>query len=490
MFARFRPLPRPRRLALVAGLAASALTSGCLVGPNYHRPAVETPPAFKEAEGWTPARPADALDRGDWWTIFNDPLLDSLEAKVAVSNQNLAAALAAYQQAHAVVAVDTANLFPVVDLSGSATESKQGRGGPGAGAGAAGGGSGRAVSSYQVQVGGSWAPDVWGKIRRQIEGAKATAQASAADLANARLSAQSTLALDYFNLRLLDAQKDVLAKTVAADARALEIVRNQYRAGTVARTDELQATTTLDNAKANLVDLDAQRSASEHAIAVLTGQPPADLTIARDPTWTPSVPETPLAVPSTLLHRRPDIAAAERNAQAANAQIGVQTAGYFPNISLTGNFGFASTSLGALFNASSSFWSIGASAVETLFNGGQTSALVREARAGRDQAFAQYRQTVLSAFQQVEDDLSASRVLQTEEPLRAAASNAADQAETVALNEYRAGTVDYTTVITAQNAALAARQTLLTLRVQRMTTAVSLIEALGGGWSSAELPKS
>jgi|HubBroStandDraft_4_1064222.scaffolds.fasta_scaffold75594_2 NodT family efflux transporter outer membrane factor (OMF) lipoprotein len=489
-----RPLHPARASARLAGLLAASVLGGCLVGPNYHRPAVEAPPAFKEAQGWTPAQPADGLDRGDWWTIFNDPLLNSLEAKVEISNQNLAAALAAYEQAHAVVDADQAQLFPTVDLTGSATESKQGggRSATGGAGGATGttGSSGKAISSYQLAVGASWAPDVWGKVRRQIEGAKASAQASAADLANARLSAQSTLAVDYLDLRLLDAQKSVLQKTADADARALTVVRNQYHAGTVARSDELQAETTLYNAQANLVDLDAQRAASEHAIAVLTGVPPAELTIAPDPNWGPSVPETPIDVPSTLLERRPDIAASERLAQAANAQIGVQTAGYFPNITLSGNYGFASSSLSGLFNASNSLWSIGASAVETVFNAGQTSALVREAKASRDQAFAQYRQTVLTAFQQVEDDLAAARVLQTEEPLRLAASQAADQGETVALNEYRAGTVDYTTVVTAQNAALNARETLLNLRVQRMTTAVSLIEALGGGWSASQLPKS
>ncbi len=496
----FAHLPRKTRLlrparasAALAGLLAASMLSGCLVGPNYKRPPVETPPAFKEAQGWTPAQPADGLDRGDWWTIFNDPLLNSLEAKVEVSNQNLAAALAAYEQAHAVVAANQAQLFPTVDLTGSATESKQG--GRGATGAVAGGGTGtasggKAISSYQLAVGGSWAPDVWGKVRRQIEGAKASAQASAADLANARLSAQSTLAVDYLDLRLLDAQKAVLQSTADADAKALTVVRNQYHAGTVARSDELQAETTFDNARASLVDLDSQRAASEHAIAVLTGVPPADLTIAPDPNWAPSVPETPIDLPSTLLERRPDVAAAERLAQAANAQIGVQTAGYFPNITLSGNYGFASSSLSGLFNASNSLWSIGASAVETVFNAGQTSALVREAKASRDEAFATYRQTVLTAFQQVEDDLSAARVLQTEEPLRLGASQAADQGETVALNEYRAGTVDYTTVVTAQNAALNARETLLNLRVQRMTTAVSLIEALGGGWSASQLPKS
>jgi NodT family efflux transporter outer membrane factor (OMF) lipoprotein len=497
--------PKSLRWTLMVSTAASL--AACEVGPNYHRSPVETPPAFKEAAGWTPAQPSDGVDRGDWWTVFNDPLLNQLEAQVAVSNQNLKAALEAYIQAHDVVAQDRAALFPTLDLTGSADLSKgsSGRGtvtgtGTGLGTGVGSGSTGvgttvvnsnnRPVSEFQVQLGASWAPDVWGKIRREVEGAKANAQASYADLANARLSAQSTLAADYLELRLLDAQKGVLTSTAAAYTKALTITRNQYKAGTVSKGNMLQAETTLLNAQASLVDLDTQRTASEHAIAVLIGKPPADLTIAADPTWKPNLPQTPVALPSTLLERRPDIAAAERSVAAANAQIGVQVAGFYPNLTLSGSGGLASTSIGQLFNASSELWSIGADVAQTVFNGGLTKAQVRQAKAAHDQAIAQYRQAVLTAFQQVEDDLSASRVLQTEEPLRQDASNAADQEETIALNEYRAGTVDYTTVVTAQAAALSARQTLLTLQVQRMTTEVSLIEALGGGWSATQLPKS
>ena len=406
-----------------------------------------------------------------------------------MSNQNLKAALEAYNQAHDVVAQNRAQLFPTLDLTGSASLSSHGGSSTVTSAGTVVQG-GKAVSEYEVQLGASWAPDVWGKIRRQVEGAKASAQASYADLANARLSAQSTLAADYLELRLLDAQKVVLTSTAAAYTKALNITRNQYNAGTVSKGAMLQAQTTLLNAQASLVDLDTQRTASEHAIAVLIGKPPADLTIAPDPTWKPNLPQTPVALPSTLLERRPDIASAERGVAAANAQIGVQVAGYYPNLTLSGSGGLASTNIGQLFNASSELWSIGADVAQTVFNGGLTTALVREAKAAHDQAIAQYRQTVLTAFQQVEDDLAAARVLQTEEPLRQDAANAANQEETIALNEYRAGTVDYTTVVTAQAAALSARQTLLTIQVQRMTTEVSLIEALGGGWSATQLPKS
>jgi NodT family efflux transporter outer membrane factor (OMF) lipoprotein len=479
--------PKPLRWMIL--LATTAALAACEVGPNYHRSPVETPPAFKEADGWTPAQPADGVDRGDWWTVFNDPLLNQLESQVAVSNQNLKAALEAYNQAHDVVAADRASLFPTLDLTPSASLSSHGGSSTVTSAGTVVQG-GRAVSQYEVQLGASWAPDIWGKIRREVEGAKANAQASYADLANARLSAQSTLAADYLELRLLDAQKAVLKSTAEAFNKSLTVTRNQYEAGTVSKGNMLQAETTLFNAQASLVDLDTQRTATEHAIAVLTGRPPADLTIPPDPTWKPQLPETPVAVPSTLLERRPDVAAAERLVASANAQIGVQVAGFYPNLTLSGSGGLASTSIGQLFNASSELWSIGANVAQTVFNGGLTSALVREAKAAHDEAIAQYRQTVLTAFQQVEDDLAASRVLQNEEPLRQAASTAADEEEVVSFNQYRAGTVDYTTVVTAQAAALTARQTLLTIQVQRMSTEVSLIEALGGGWSTRQLPKS
>jgi NodT family efflux transporter outer membrane factor (OMF) lipoprotein len=478
------PVPIRRNWFRASALLAACALTACEVGPNYVRPTVETPPAFKEAAGWTPAVPADTLDRGDWWSVFADPTLDGLERKVEISNQNLAASEAAYRQARALVAGDQATLFPTVNLTGSATQS----GRNGAAAAAPGGIGGGTASSYQVNLGASWAPDVWGRIRRTIEGAKAQAQASAADLANARLSAQSSLAADYFQLRLADADKALLLATADAYTTALKITTNQYNAGTVAKSDVLQAQTQMTNVQASIVDLDRQRTASEHAIAVLIGQPPVNLTIAADPNWRPSPPATPIDLPSTLLQRRPDIASAERAAASANAQIGVQTAAYFPSLNLSASYGFASSALGTLFNSSNALWSLGANAAQTVFDAGAISARVRGARAARDQSVAQYRQTVLSAFQQVEDDLAAARVLQVEEPLRLQASQSANQAEQISLNQYKAGTVAYTSVVTTEASALSARETLLTLQVQRITTAVSLIEALGGGWSTKQLP--
>jgi NodT family efflux transporter outer membrane factor (OMF) lipoprotein len=476
------------RLGLTTTLVlAAGLLSGCLVGPNYQRPPVTTPPAFKEAEGWVPAVPADDIDKGAWWSIFDDPVLDALERKVVVSNQTLAAAEAAYHEARAIVAQDRAQLFPTVNLSGSATEAGGGRG-TGNATGITGtGASGRAATTYQVGGAAAWAPDLWGKIRRTIEGAHANAQASAADVANARLTAEAELAVDYFQLRMADAQKALLAETVTAFERSLAVTRNRYKVGVAGRSDVLTAQTQLTNARASLVDIDRQRTAAEHAIAVLTGQPPADLNIEPLPGWSPAPPATPEIAPTLLLQRRPDVAAAERSAKAANAQIGVAVAAYYPNLSLSADGGVAGTALGALFKASSSFWSVGADVSETVLDFGLRKAQVAQAQAAYDQAVANYRQTVLTAFQNVEDALAAARVLQAEEAFTAEAASVAAQNETITLNQYKAGTVDFTTVAVAQAAALNARQSLINVRTERMTEAVDLIEALGGGWSSDEL---
>ena len=462
-------------------LLLSTALAACAVGPNYKRPVVTTTPAFTEAEGWTPARPADGVAKGAWWSVFGDPVLDGLEQKVEVSNQNLAAAEAAYRQARALVAQDRATLFPAVDLTGSATRSGRGA--------AATPGAPKTANSFQASLGATWAIDVWGRIRRTVEGAKASAQASAADIANARLTAQSELAADYFQLRVTDVQKALLTQTVDDYSRSLKITQNQYNAGVVAKSDVLSAQTQLTNARANLIDLDRARTQAEHAIAVLTGQPPAALTLVADPNWSPPPSPTPIELPSTLLQRRPDIAAAERAAANANAQIGVQTAGYFPSLTLSGNYGFSATALGALFKSSNAAWSFGGSVAQTVFDAGATSARVRQARAGYDQSVAQYRQTVLTAFQQVEDQLAAARVLQDEEHYRVEAAQEAVQAAQISLNQYRAGQVAYTSVVVAQATALSARQSLVTLQGQRLAAAVSLIEALGGGWSTADLPK-
>jgi NodT family efflux transporter outer membrane factor (OMF) lipoprotein len=495
-------LPCLLRTSTAAALVLAALAlGGCLVGPNYKKPSTPTPTTFKEGQGWAPANPSDAADKKDWWTVFGDPVLDNLEERVEVSNQNLIAAEAAYRQARALVAEQRAALFPTVSLTGAANvnhSAVQNSAFGSTGSGTTGATGANSVSSaqttaatignYSVGVGATWAPDIWGAVRRAIENAQANAQADAADLANARLSAQMELATDYIQLRQYDEQKRLLDLTVAAYKRSLQITENKYRAGNAARSDVLTAQALLDSTEAQAVAVISQRAVDEHAIAVLTGAPPAELTLPTAP-WNLELPLIPSSVPSTLLERRPDVAASERLVAAANAEIGVNVAAYYPTLDLTGDAGLAASQIGRLFTASSFAWSAGASAAETLFNGGLTHAKVVAAKAAYDQAVATYRQTVLSAFQQVEDNLAAQGVLGSEEVLLQTATNAATLNEKITLNEYQAGQVDYTTVVTAEATALTDQISLLQAQGSRLTTAVDLIAALGGGWTTADLPK-
>lgn len=472
---------RPHRLACVlTGLSLSA----CAVGPDYHRPPVDTGVAFKEAEGWTLANPSDAAERGDWWTVFNDPVLNDLEKQVEVSNQNLKAAEAAYSQAKALVEENQASLFPQVTATGSATRSSSASSSVG-GRTTSGGQTGASTTTYNqfsASASASWDIDVWGRIRREVESAKDNAKASEADIANAKLSAQITLANDYVQLREQDEDKRLLDTTIAGYAKTLEITQNKYKAGVSAESDLLTAQTTLQNAQAQAVDVLRTRAALEHAIAVLVGKPPSELTIAPLQAFTLSTPDIPVGVPSTLIERRPDVAAAERTMASANAQIGVNIAGYFPSLSLSGNDGYSASALSQLFNAASNSWSIGGSLTQTVFDAGATQGRVRAARATYNQDVATYRQTVLTALQQVEDAIAALRVLQTEEQLRYQASREADQAETITTNQYQAGTVDYTTLVVAQATALSARTTAVQTTLSRLQSSISLISALGGGW--------
>ena len=479
----------PYRSLLVAAAAASALCA-CAVGPNYVRPSVATAPAFKEpvhAPGWTPAQPADTELKADWWTLFNDPVLSDLEARVAVSNQNVAAAEAAYRQAEALVKEQKAAFFPTLSLDASGTRAGNGGGGgsgtiittPG---GAVSTGSGKSSSTYRASLAASWEPDVWGRIRRSVESAGANAQASAADLAAAKLSAQGALAADYFDLRELDAETALLQATVEGYQQSLKIAQNRFNAGIAPHSDVLQAQSQLASTQADLADLERQRAAFEHAIAVLTGQAPESFALAAQPSWSPSIPEVPAGVPSVLLQRRPDVAAAERHAAAASAQIGVAVAAYFPSLTLTGSYGYSASELGKLFSASNSLWSYGLSAAETLFDGGLRKGQVSAARAGYDQAVAQYRQSALTAFQNVEDQLAATRALAAEYELRRQSAVAAEAAAQMVVNQYRAGQVVYTNVVTAQATALSAQRSLVQAGASRQTTAVALIQGLGGGW--------
>ena len=462
-------------------VALALLITGCAVGPSYQRPSTPEVIAYKEAGDWVTAQPADALERGPWWQLFNDSVLHELAARVEVSNQNVAAAVAAYAQARALVAEQRGALFPSVTLSGGASRSGNGGGTGSVNTNTTNGN--RTSGNYQASLGAAWEPDVWGRLQSVANGAAATAEASAADLATAKLSAQGELAVNYLSLRQQDAQKALLASTLAGYARALEITQNRYSAGIAAKTDVLQAQTQLANAQADQASVQRTRAQLEHAIAVLVGQAPGNFTLAVAPDWKATVPTIPVGVPSTLLQRRPDIAAAERRMASANQQIGVAKAAYYPSLSLNASVGSAASRVADLFSAPAALWSLGLSAAQVLFKGGALDARLDGATAAYDQTVARYRQVVLSAFQNVEDQLSAARVLQIQQALRAQASSAADQVEQQVLNRYRSGQVSYSEVITAQTTALNARRALVQATADRQTTAVALIQSLGGGWT-------
>ncbi len=451
----------------VTGLAA-LLLSACAVEPAYQKPVAPEVSTFKEAGDWVVAAPADALERGPWWELFADPVLNKLAARVEVSNQNVAVAVGAYAQARALVREQRAGLFPLVSLNGLEARSRSARD--------------PAANNYQVSLGGTWEPDVWGRLGRVADAGSASAQASAADLAAARLSAQGEMAVNYFSLRQSDAQAALLASTIAAYQRALDITQNRYTAGIAAKTDLLQAQTQLANGQADATGLQRQRAQFEHAIAVLVGDAPGNFALTAIADYKPVVPDVPVGVPSTLLQRRPDIAGAARRAAAANAQIGIAQSAYYPKIILNASAGSGASRVADLFSAATSVWSLGLSAAQIVFNAGATGARVDAAEAAQAQAVARYRQTVLAAFREVEDQLSATRVLQIQQALRQQASSSADQVEQQVLNRYRSGLVSYTEVITAQTTALSARRAVVQASADRQTTAVALIQALGGGW--------
>jgi len=453
--------------------------SGCAVGPDYQLLSTPNISTFKQADGWISAAPADMLERGPWWLLFGDPVLTDLAARVEVSNQNVAAAVASYAQARALVREQRAGLFPAVTLDSGANRSQSASGN----SSAAGSSGGRTGNNYQVSIGGSWEPDVWGRLGRAVGSSTASAQASEADLASARLSAQGELAVNYLTLRQLDAQKALFGTTLTGFQRTLDITQNRYTVGIVAKTDVLQAQTQLANAQADDAGLTRQRAQLEHAIAVLVGEAPANFTLT-PAAWNPSVPDVPVGVPSELLQRRPDIAAAERGVAVANEQIGIARSAYYPSLSLGASYGLGASRVADLFSVSSSVWSFGLSAAQSLFNAGATTARVAGREAAHAQAVARYRQTVLTAFQGVEDQLAATRVLLVQQGLRRQASEAADQVEQQVLNRYRSGQVSYTEVITAQATALNARRALVQAMADRQTTAVALIQSLGGGWQA------
>jgi NodT family efflux transporter outer membrane factor (OMF) lipoprotein len=445
------------------------ILSGCAVGPDYHQPAAIISAQYKEIKGWKIGAPRDDFAKGEWWMLFGDPELDVLEAQVAVSNQTVKADEANYREAQALIAEARAQLFPTLSFNPSFTRAS---------------GVGTTISA---EANGAWTLDLWGKVRRTIESQVAGAQVSAADLANATLSMQSSLATAYYQLRETDSLHDLLADTVAQYQRSLVITQNQYNAGTAAQSDVITAEALVLAAQAQEISTGVARAQNEHAIAALMGRPPAGLSIAHAK-LTSRVPAFPVRLPSTLLERRPDIAAAERAMQQENALIGVAFAGYYPDVTLSGAFGYGGNSLQGGLGAANPAWSYGLSAAQTLFDAGLTTAEVAAARATYQASVATYRQTVLTAFQQVEDQLAAIPILSREASVQREAVDQAERAVQIALNEYQAGTQNFTTVVTAEATALTDEESLLSTREQRLLAAVSLIVALGGGWDKEKLP--
>jgi NodT family efflux transporter outer membrane factor (OMF) lipoprotein len=461
-----------RRAALTAALASAALAGCAPVGPDFMRPAALVSPEFKEISGWKVATPRTREAKGDWWSVFRDPELSRLEEAVAISNQTVKADEANYRQALALINEARAGLFPTVNGSGSATRSAI---------------TGTPVTILTAEASGTWTLDVWGQVRREIEAQTAGAESTAANLANALLAAQSALALAYIQLREADSLEDLLTRTVEEYKRSLTITQNQYNAGTAAKSDVITAQAQVLNAQAQLIAAGVSRAQSEHAIAVLMGRPPAGLSVSRGALAT-RVPAIPAALPSSLLERRPDVAAAEETMRQANAEIGVAFAGYFPAVSLNGLIGYSGNPFAAAFGPSNPVWSFGASLAQPLLNGGLTGAQVEAARETYNSQVATYRQTVLTAIQQVEDSLAGIRIHSQEVKVQAEDVRISRQATQIALNEYRAGTQAFTAVVVAEAQQLSAEEALLSTQAQIQADAVSLIVALGGGWSQSKLP--
>ncbi len=452
-----------------------------MVGPDYVRPTAPAPAAYKEAVNWKVATPSDDAPRGNWWEAFGDADLNALEAQVDISNQTVLAAEARVREARAATQAARAALFPFVSANGAAVRSSRSTG-TGSNANVSSGIS----NSYNIALDASWELDLWGGIRRSVEASSTGAQASAADLAAAKLSAQALLAQDYLLLRVEDAQIALLRETVANYERSLSLTRNQYAAGIVARGDIAQAETQLKATQAQVVDAAITRAQLEHAIAVLVGKPPAELTIA--PTTMAAVfPAIPVAVPSALLERRPDIAAAERRTASANAQIGVAQAAFFPAVTLSATGGLQSSVIGSLLSLPNRYWSLGAQVAQAVFDAGLRSAQKAEAVATYDETVANYRSTVLSGFQDVEDNLSALDLLAQEAAFQQDAVKSAQQAAAIALNQYKAGTANYLAVVVLQAAALNNERTALGIQGRRLAASVGLIKALGGGWNADTL---
>ena len=498
----FKAYAKPGSLALAATAGVLLLFAGCTVGPDYVRPPTASPDAYKENAGWKVAQPRDELPRGKWWEIYNDPQLNALEEQVDISNQNLAAAEANFRQALALIRVARAAYFPTVTGGPSWSRFKRSEnlgnsnsnlagasgttGGPG-GVGGIGTFPGATLSDYLLSFDAAWELDIWGKVRRSVESSKASAQATAANLEVVRLSAQATLAQSYFQVRSLDELKRLLDDEAAAFKKILDRTKNRYASGVASRNDIALAETQFKNTQAQAIELGVLRAQMEHAIATLIGKPASTFSIPATPLAL-KVPAIPAGVPSELLERRPDIAAAERNMAAANAQIGVALAAYYPTITLSATGGFEASTLPLWYTWPSRFWSLGAAAAETLFEGGLRGGQTAAARAAYDSTVGTYRQTVLTGFQEVEDNLAALRILEQEAKAQDEAVKAARLSVTLSTNQYKAGTISTLDLLVVVTNARNNERTAITIFGNRMSASALLVKALGGGWKASDLP--
>jgi NodT family efflux transporter outer membrane factor (OMF) lipoprotein len=483
--------PFPLRAGMLVFSTAAMMISGCTVGPNYHQPTAPSAPAFKESAvpppnppngGWKQVTPNDSAIRPNWWEMYQDPQLNKLEEQVGVSNQTLKASYERYMQARAAIQVYRSQYFPTLSAGPAASRDRVSANRPLHVAGTK-----TTYNDLVLQGQATWEPDLWGSIRRSVESQRATTQATAADLANVDLSLRSELAMDYFELRGLDTQQRLLDNTVLQYQQYLDLTQVRFKGGVATDSDVALAQTQLDQTRAQTIDVGVARAQYEHAIATLTGTPASSFGLPPAPLDL-QLPQVPLGVPSQLLERRPDVAAAERSTDAANAQIGIAIAAYYPTITIGGGGGFESQSFGTLLQGPSSLWSLGGSAVELLFDAGRRHALTEEARHAYELNVANYRQTVLQAFQDVEDNLSGLRILNSESAAQRRAVDSARRSLLISTNRYKGGVTTYLEVITAQTTQLANERTAADITTREFAASVQLIKALGGGWDTTKLP--
>jgi NodT family efflux transporter outer membrane factor (OMF) lipoprotein len=475
----------PRRQSIFAAAAVAALAlAGCSVGPKYVKPTAEVPADYKETpSNFKVAQPSDAITKGKWWEIYGDTQLNSLEEQINVSNQTLKSADAQFREARAAVRISRGALYPTVGVNPSAGHTEQSENAPLFNKQT----EVRSYNNFSLPFDFSYELDLWGRVRKTIEASRSEAQASAGDLANVNLSLHAELAMDYFQLRGLDAEKQLLDSTVVSYQKAVDLTNSRFKAGIASAVDLAQAQTTLETTRAQAVDVEVDRAAFEHAIAVLVGQPASTFHI--DPLPLDLLPPAmPPGVPSDLLERRPDISAAERRVQEANANVGVARTAYYPLVTLGGVGGFQSSAFTTLIQGPSGLWSLGGQAAQTIFDGGVRRGTNEQARAAYDKSVSDYRGTILTAFQEVEDNLSALRILEDEANREDAAVAAAQHSVNLSVTRYKGGVTNYLEVTTAESQSLSDQVTAVTIRTRRMTASVNLIKALGGGWSTSQIP--